>query len=271
MDVFLPGENHSLIPWSQLTRYCEIYCSWEQQERLASYRQLTNLRVLHLRFPSYETGAFRLSESAPSVFPHLCSASFYFRNGGPTAQEVIQFFDMPALEVFSVHYDVGTLRLILPRSTPRLKILRIHLHEFNSTILTEEAERALEMLSSLTEIAFIGPSLVSNRLVSRLTPYRDRLPLCPNLEIIRLSNRSFVHNDCMWTTLLGMLCARFEPTMEGISRRRKFEFHPDRWAEANDQQVVDALKRLRNEIRWDIRVGDECRMPDWDDMHLSTG
>jgi hypothetical protein len=144
------------------------------------------------------------------------------------------------------------------------------------------------MFPDLKEIAIDLPNVVSDMFFARLISYRgisipvttgrrtqdlpngvhDQLPLAPKLEIIRLSNRSFIHNGCKWRTLAGMLQARFRPTMPGISPLRTFEFFTDDWA--NDENVTMALKILRKQNHWDIRVGDECKFPAWDDLYILT-
>jgi hypothetical protein len=74
VNVRLPIQNYLRIPWSQLMRYCETDSSWhpdhDAQERLASYRQLTNLVVLCMDFVDLP----RMGE--PIILPNLRSASF---------------------------------------------------------------------------------------------------------------------------------------------------------------------------------------------------
>jgi hypothetical protein len=53
-----------------------------------------------------------------------------------------------------------------------------------------DLERALEMFPGLTEIAIDVAGLISKTDISRLITFHDKLPLCPKLETIRLSNRS---------------------------------------------------------------------------------
>jgi hypothetical protein len=99
--------------------------------------------------------------------------------------------------------------------------------------------------------------------VSRLIPLPHQLPLIgPKLGTIRFSNRSFVDGSCEWQTLVGMLQARFRPTVPGITRLRTFEFSVAELA--HDANVTSGLKALRVRNDWDIRVGDECSLPPWE-------
>ncbi|KAJ6542688.1 hypothetical protein B0H19DRAFT_1000363 [Mycena capillaripes] len=277
LHVYLPFDNHPSIPWSQLTRYCEINSPWNHwgldwhgpsQQRLASYRQLTNLLVLCMdsssNFPRMD---------APIILPNLRAASFRFSR---TTSNVVRSFEMPALEEFSIEYsdfdhsDFGRLRAstFFPTSSPRLKVLRVKTQLRYLPSGQGDLEQAFEMFPELTEITIDVPSLMSNTDISRLVPYHGQLPLVPKLEIIRLSNRSFVHNGCEWRTLVDMLQARFRPSVPGISRLHTFEFATDDWS--NDRNVMVGLQTLRMRNRWDIRVGGECRFPAWDDLPLQT-
>ncbi|KAJ6511936.1 hypothetical protein C8R47DRAFT_1207301 [Mycena vitilis] len=51
--------------------------------------------------------------------------------------------------------------------------------------------------------------------------------------------------------------------MAGLSRLRIFEFSTDDWS--NDTNVITGLKSLRTLNNWDIKAGDECRFPAWND------
>ncbi|KAJ7468675.1 hypothetical protein FB451DRAFT_1177437 [Mycena latifolia] len=266
LDMYLPQADHSHIPWSQLTRYSESSCLWDSSRRLASYRQLTNLAALRLSFDPSQDPENMIPETI--LFPNLRVVSFRFppHGHGHISMDAIRFFDMPALEAFSVHCPKGSYApLGIPRSSPHLKIFRAHMEKY--PIANGDMEEILELFPDLTEITLDAPNLISNRTISRLIPYHDRPPLGPKLEMIRLSNRAFINNACKWSTLVEMLRARFKPTVEGISPLRTFEFHPHAWA--NDELVASSLKTLRKQTRWDIKVGEECKMPQWDDLHFS--
>ncbi|KAJ6526629.1 hypothetical protein DFH09DRAFT_1285884 [Mycena vulgaris] len=263
VDVTLPPGCSSHIPWSQLTRYREINCWWDESEptdRLASYRQLENLIILRLDVLHQWLLPETMVSGVSLSFPKLRVASFRFHC--ITNIDVLQSFDMPVLEVVSVD-GFGT-SLSISGPLPCLKILRarIPLRECE-----DAAEHILEMCPALTELALDGPDLISNHLISRLTSNSDEPPICPKLQTIRFSNRAFLHNECKWTTFLEMLRARFKPTMETISPLRAFEFYVGRHA---DETVVTSLKLLRRRTQWDIKVGDECKWPEWDNLHLLT-
>ncbi|KAJ7819522.1 hypothetical protein B0H13DRAFT_2131563 [Mycena leptocephala] len=261
--VVIPLESHLHIPWSRLTRYCEIDCFW--RSKLVTTREFA--RVVHAsdRFPETDTTV---------LLPNLRVASFDINY---STTDIIRFFEMPALEEFSIrHFSRFPLRTFLPRSSPRLKILRAQSHYLSRG--PDDLECAFEMFPDLKEIAIDLPNVVSDMFFARLISYRgisipvttgrrtqdlpngvhDQLPLAPKLEIIRLCNR----------TLADMLQARFRPTMPGISPLRTFEFFTD--DRANDENVTMALKILRKQNHWDIRVGDECKFPAWDDLYILT-
>ncbi|KAJ7468683.1 hypothetical protein FB451DRAFT_1256985 [Mycena latifolia] len=267
----IPQRSHSDIPWSQLTRYCEIDCAWTAPERWAAYRQLTNLVVLRLslgwRYSSVPST--QMMQGKRISFPNLRVASFRFCYHSSSV-DLIQFFTMPALEAFSIHTSshgtyASQLHLVIPSSSPHLKILRICIRL--ARISDGDMERTLEMFPDLTELTLDTTHIISNRVVSRLTPHHDRPVLAPKLEIIRLSVLSFIPGDCKWKTLLEMLQARFKPTTEGFSALRTFEFRPN--GRMTDENVAVGLKTLKERRHWDIKVGDDS-WPEWDDLYLST-
>ncbi|KAF7345104.1 hypothetical protein MVEN_01674100 [Mycena venus] len=261
LRIIFSFSNGSDIPWSRLTRYCEIDCYWAGTDRLASYRRLTNLLVLCLRVDD----DFSQSRVDAVILPNLRAASFHLSRSTPI--KVVQYFEMPMLEAFSIeHSDAGQFQVGLPSFSPRLKILRARIHY--PPVIAGNLECTLEMFPDLTELSIDVPYLITNASVSRLVPYNDRPPLASKLEILRLSNRSFRHNSCEWRTLADMLQARFRPTMPGISRLQTFEFPVDKWA--NDGNVTTALQTLRAQNRWNIKVGGECMFPAWDDLYLTT-
>ncbi|KAJ7482207.1 hypothetical protein B0H11DRAFT_2022082 [Mycena galericulata] len=268
VDVHMPSRSDLRVPWSQLTRYCEDRCSWHRPaERLESYRQMSNLLVLRLAFQQSDSHQLlRGIHPAQSgvLLPRVLVASFR-----ETQATAIQLFDMPALEAFSSMdaYGAGQLRDYVPHSSPHLQILRVNVNVRHASpaLREDDAESILEMYPHLTEITLDVPGLILNRFISRLIPY-DRLPLAPQLEMIRFSNKSFLHQNCQWQTLVQMLKGRFQPTMDGVAALRTFEFPTDERSE--DENVMMGLRRLAKEEHWDIRVGDECRVLEWDDMHV---
>ncbi|KAJ7145785.1 hypothetical protein C8R44DRAFT_2061 [Mycena epipterygia] len=270
VEVEMPPNSSVLIPWSRLTRYCEIDCQWpwaNPLERVASYRQLTNLDALCLSLSSRAPFPEGTLVETRILLPNLRVASFRSRSPLCLMSDFTKFLDMPVLEAFSIHgLSTDEFDLCLPDFSPHLKILRVQINDLYKHEDHVTAERALEMFPGLTEITLDAPNLITDHVVSRLTPRPDQPPLCPQLEIIRFANKSFINNDCKWTTLLEMLHARFKPTVEGVSRLHSFELHADE--RANDKTVAAGLKALKVQTRWDIRVGEWCKTPDWDDLHL---
>ncbi|KAF7345115.1 hypothetical protein MVEN_01675600 [Mycena venus] len=200
----------------------------------------------------------------PVVLPNLRAASFHFTS--PAVVDMVQHLEMPMLETFSIEYAFRQFQIGLPSSSPRLKILRAQLHY--PPMNAGDLERALEMLPDLTEISIDVPHIISNGDVFRLIPVHDQLPLAPKLKIVRLLNRCFRHNSCEWRTLAAMLQARFQATMPGVSRLHTFEFSVD--DRANDHNLTTALRTLRAQHHWDIRVDRECRFPAWDELYLTS-
>ncbi|KAJ7145778.1 hypothetical protein C8R44DRAFT_655707 [Mycena epipterygia] len=270
VEVEMPPTDSVLIPWSRLTRYCEIDCSWpwaSPLERVASYRQLTNLDALCLSLSSRDPFLEGILVETRILLPNLRVASFRSCSSLCPMSDFTKFLDMPVLEAFSIHgLSTNEFNLCLPDFSPHLKILRVQINDLSARDVT--AERALEMFPDLTEITLDAPDLITDHAISRLTPRLDQSPLCRQLEIIRFANKSFVNKNCKWTTLVEMLQARFKPTVDGVSPLRLFEFQPDEWV--NDKMVAASLKALKVQTRWDIRVGDWCKMPHWDDLHLQS-
>ncbi|KAF8183749.1 hypothetical protein K438DRAFT_1937416 [Mycena galopus ATCC 62051] len=257
-NIYMPPDSQSQIPWSQLTRYCESNCTWfPYQERAASYRQLTNLRILRIELAGY----IFLETDTPVVLPNLRVAWFHFFGSSNAAMESL---DMPLLEDFTVDYpDTHCFSALLPHSSPGLKFLRVRAHsdvfESNPYDNPCDLERSLEKFPHLTEISIHVPRLISNTNISQLIPYNDQPCLAPKLEVLRLPISSFMDGSCLWQTLLDMLQARFQPTIPGISRLRRFEFATD--FRANDVFATSGLKALGARNHWDIRVGNEYEFP----------
>ncbi|KAJ7657900.1 hypothetical protein DFH06DRAFT_456695 [Mycena polygramma] len=258
--IFIP-DHHLHIPWSQLTQYSEIDCSWStinrrqtHRERVASYRQLTNLTTFCLW-----TSFFTVTE--PVVLPRLRVASFY------TDSDTMRSFEMPVLEELSMDLSPRRVPFQVP-SSPRLKILRVRINTVlsNPPNFAGDLERALELLPDLVELSVEFSDLITNTDISRLIPYNGQLPLAPKLEIIWFTNGSFIHESCKWTTLADMLQARFQPEIQGVSQLRSFEL-PKGYSVFEDDNVVAGLKALRARHHWNIRVDDECEVPTWDDLN----
>ncbi|KAJ6476244.1 hypothetical protein C8R45DRAFT_374169 [Mycena sanguinolenta] len=156
---------------------------------------------------------------------------------------------MPALEAFSIeHHDLNKFNICLPSSSSsRLRIFRAVVH-YPITV-ENDLQRVVEMFPHLTKLSIDVPTVITDTAISRLAQCND---VGPELELLRLSNRSFRQLDgCKWKTLADMLHARF--------RRRAFtfEFPTDDWA--NDVDVTMALKTLKTQNHWDIRVSASAR------------
>ncbi|KAJ7088565.1 hypothetical protein C8R43DRAFT_297656 [Mycena crocata] len=139
-------------------------CVWRTtNERLASYQQFTNLLVLRL---SSRLSSLQATPDIGILLSKLRTASFHFHLDEcdpqpirPSIEGIIQIFDMPALEAFSIDHDhVAVFYGCLPHSSPRLKILRV---KFRFTPSEEDdAKHALGMFPELTEL-FIEMHLAS--------------------------------------------------------------------------------------------------------------
>ncbi|KAJ7353666.1 hypothetical protein DFH08DRAFT_857434 [Mycena albidolilacea] len=265
MEITVRPVDGRCIPWDQLTRYCEIRCDWldGNDGRLWSYRKLTNLRILRMKLSEYRF----LETDTPLILPNLRAAilDFLLCTHSHTT-ELMQSFDMPALEDLTIRYGalVDPLRSLVPRSSPKLKYLRAHAHtSFPYADPDHHLVRILELFPGLEGIIIDIPHLITNTDVSRLIPSPHQLPLLgPKLGTIWFSNRSFVDGSCEWRTLANMLQARFQPTVPGITRLQTFEFFTEKFLD--DAIVTSGLKALKVRNDWDIRVGDECSLPSWE-------
>ncbi|KAJ7687460.1 hypothetical protein B0H14DRAFT_3055549 [Mycena olivaceomarginata] len=266
MQITIRPVDGGCIPWSQLTRYCEIECDWVDgnEGRLGSYRKLTNLRSLRMKLSEHRF----LETDTPLIFPDLRAATldFLLYTHSHTTK-LIQSFDMPALEDLTIRYGdalVDPLPFLIPRSSPKLKYLRAHAHTSFPYADPDHLARTLELFPGLEEIIIDIPHLITNTDVSRLIPSPHQLPLLgPKLGTIWFSNRSFVDSSCEWRTLASMLQARFQPMVPGITRLRTFEFFAEEFA--NDANVTSGLQALRLRNDWNIRVGDECSLAPWEE------
>ncbi|KAJ6482925.1 hypothetical protein C8R47DRAFT_1133199 [Mycena vitilis] len=93
LRVFIPSESCAHIPWSRLTEYTELQCSWGHgvPERLESYRKLTNLLVFCLDASNLH------STGVPVLLPLLRVAMI------SSSSAAIRFFEMPMF--FAVFED----------------------------------------------------------------------------------------------------------------------------------------------------------------------
>ncbi|KAJ7657888.1 hypothetical protein DFH06DRAFT_1327946 [Mycena polygramma] len=259
--------NVNAIPWSQLTRYCEVDCEWtaNTQERLPLYRNLLNLVLLSLAVAisqGRETPSFFDTDTRAVVLPNLRVACFRLNN--LTGNNILRCLEMPALEKFSIEdSDSHRFGSCMPSSSPRLKVLRVQAQI--GYVGHDEEERALGLFPDLTELSIDAPNLITEPEIVLLIPSSGQLALGRKLEIIRLSNASFFHQGCWWDTLLAMLRARFRPTVEGISQLRTFEFSTD--AGGDDQHVTAGLRTLGAQNHWDIRLR-RYGFAAWDALHL---
>ncbi|KAJ7902647.1 hypothetical protein B0H14DRAFT_3851623 [Mycena olivaceomarginata] len=199
------------------------------------------------------------------------SASRFEETDTPAAlyvAEIIQSFNMPALENFTLEYYGDThFNILIPQASPKLKSLRVQAHTRSlfDGLDPFVLERAFKFFQDLAELTVDFFNLISDSVVSRLTPNNVQLPLAPKLEILRLSNRFFVNKSCKWQTLVDILHARFRPVIQRIVQLRTFEFSDNL---ASDGHVISGLKALRTRYHWDVRVDDECKLLVWDELHL---
>jgi hypothetical protein len=221
-----------------------------------------------------ELSEYRFLETdTPLILPNLHAATLDFLLCTHShTTKLIQSFDMPALEDLTIRYGnslVDPLRFLVPRSSPKLKFLRARAYTTFPYGEPGHLDHTLELFPDLEEIIIDIPHVITNTAVSRLIPSPHELPLLgPKLGTIRFSNRSFVDGSCEWRTLVGMLQARFRPTVPGITRLRTFEFFTEEFS--NDHNVTSWLKALRVQNDWDIRVRDECSLPSWKEPDFWT-
>ncbi|KAK7027612.1 hypothetical protein R3P38DRAFT_942039 [Favolaschia claudopus] len=180
--------------------------------------------------------------------------------------------DMPMLEEFSIEYS-HTMHAFYPYGAiqPMLCLFPYCSHPCSGVYRAMagpfdppfDIGSALEQFPDLVELSLDIPNLISNTLISRLVPRDGKLPLAPKLERIHFPNRSLLHKDCLWQTLVDMLYARFCPTVHGVSRLHTFEFPTDK--RSHDVDVVAGLKTLRKRHHWNIKVGFESVFPAWNE------
>ncbi|KAK7038212.1 hypothetical protein R3P38DRAFT_2905020, partial [Favolaschia claudopus] len=118
-SLHLSTANCSCIPWTQLTKYCEIKCSWggEEANRWSSYANLQNAVDLCVHFIR--------SVRAPQQ-PVLLPALRHARLTYPGRQSILPYFDTPMLEGLSYNHPYGAgFELKLPRQLSSLRSLRV--------------------------------------------------------------------------------------------------------------------------------------------------
>ncbi|KAK7055129.1 hypothetical protein R3P38DRAFT_1345416 [Favolaschia claudopus] len=276
VSVMIETSAADSIPWSRLTRYCEVLCRWvdSEQGRLAAYRKLTSLIDLRMDLADH---TFFQAATVPVVLPNLRSVSLRIH----AIYGTIQTLAMPMLEEFNIEFShtrhlvdpytgnaIQPVLCLFPRcsshSRSNLRVFRAMSGSFSPPF---DCASALEQFPNLVELSLNVPYMVTNTLISRLVPHDGNLPLAPKLERIHFPNRSLLHNDCLWQNVLDMLYARFRPTVPGVSRLHTFEFPTD--SRGYDVDVVAGLKTLRQRNHWDIRVGSDCVFPAWDEWRMS--
>ncbi|KAJ7269524.1 hypothetical protein C8J57DRAFT_1322220 [Mycena rebaudengoi] len=268
-SIFLGPEMPLHIPWSQLTRYSERYCVWSNDGvRWAAYRQLTNVVVLLLDLSAGE----QLTHPPEScvLLPNLQTAWF---NLVPQEIYAVDQFDMPALHTLSilqeyVHKRPRRFNRIFPHpeNAPNLKDLRIR----SDHVIHRSEESACRLLDDFPELRTlyidIG-EIISTRFVTKLTPSRDGLSVLPKLEVLRLTNWSFIHQDCLWTTLAAMVQGRFRPFPDsGVRPLRTLRFFArTEWRPNNykDPVVFAGLENLRWAEGLDIHTGRDSSTADF--------
>ncbi|KAJ7269523.1 hypothetical protein C8J57DRAFT_1322216 [Mycena rebaudengoi] len=274
------------IPWSQLTSYCEHNCHWRNHgEMWAAYQQLTSVVVLRLDLSTRE-----LTHPSESRFllPNLRSAWFKL---SPQQVYAIDLFEMPALHTLSilqgyVHERPRRFDRIFPHpeNAPNLKHLRI----CSKHIILRSEESACRLLDDFPELLTLDidiGEIISSRFITKLTPSRDGLNVLPKLEVLQLTNWSFIHQDCLWTTLAAMVQGRFRPPPDsGVRQLRTLGFRPPPEAGVHafrtfqffdapgwrrggyrDPVVFAGLEQLRRGKGWDIQLGRDSSIDLWEE------
>ncbi|KAJ7269537.1 hypothetical protein C8J57DRAFT_1716626 [Mycena rebaudengoi] len=264
-SVFLGPEISLHIPWSQLTRYSERYCIWSNDGVMwAAYRQLTNVVVLLLHLPAHElTGP----PESRVLLPNLQSARFKL-----VPQEIyaVDHFDMPALNTLSIlqsyanedprHFD----RIFPhPENAPNLKHLRIR----SEHVILRSQEPPCRLLDEFPELQTLDID------IGEVISTSDSLCVLPKLAVLSLSNKSFIHQDCLWTTLTAMVQGRFRPPPDsGVRPLRTLFFALGQGRESyrkyedyRDPVVFAGLEHLRQKEEWDIQLGRDSSTEDFEE------
>ncbi|KAJ7619460.1 hypothetical protein FB45DRAFT_930853, partial [Roridomyces roridus] len=251
------------IPWSRLKRYCEQRCTGDDRGMMESYRQFTHLEVLHIDQPqrdydSDEPGSTPCDFSPRSVcLPYLHTASFI-----RTSLKVIQLFDMPKLQVYSVEdewYTPDDLLNRLPPSSSHIDTLRLRYWDTPGHIygvpdfysdddeVLMDVGRLLQMYPYLKNLAINIPQFIANHHISQLIASKE---FGRKLEFIRFSSNS-LRPGWEWPKLVEMLRTRFQlKTQGGAARLKRFEY----LNRSGDRRIVTGLETLRRIEGWDIRV-----------------
>ncbi|KAJ7072769.1 hypothetical protein C8F01DRAFT_1105150, partial [Mycena amicta] len=285
------------LPWLGLTEFSESssffsFGDMSLAEKLSTYSRLSNLVVLRLnlclRIDSHQR------PSNPITMPHLRIACFSYHMiySSSRNKDIMVFFDTPVLEACSIESTRQTsdsLSQLLPRS-PHLRILRLSLLK-PTKLQCHEIQSALRMYPELSELSIDIPSRISSAFLREMSgAVAQHRPLFPKLHTLRISDRSLLYDDPSdeWTTMKDLVVclvkSRFCP---GLSSSAMLRFRlvdvpstTEHWPSASEedaekvlwgarQDVHTALNQIREESGWDIKFGNECTLPRWDDLTLS--
>ncbi|KAF7320965.1 hypothetical protein HMN09_00183300 [Mycena chlorophos] len=273
-----PTGFHRLpVSWSNLKRLRETHCDIALQERVAVYRQLTNLLFLHLELSSH----LSLDDTALS-FPNLRVGWFHFMTGFPDpswhpSTTLLARFDMPMLEELVIQgQNTNALTQFMPQFSPQLQKLSLVFGLIINYHSPDDTERVLALYPNLRHLSLWGPHYLSEETLRCLTPGQtlDDKVLLPKLETLCISSHSFVPEECQWTTLLEMVRGRFDPPAEtAVSRLRKFHLAydaGDSWhgGEVWDEHVGRGLSALAKRTGWDIQADRLPTTPMWTEIGL---
>jgi hypothetical protein len=210
------------------------------------------------------------------LLPNLQTAWFKI-----VPQEVyaVDQFDMPALHTLSIlqsraRWHPGRFDRIFPHpeNAPNLKDLRIR----SDHVIFRSEESACRLLDEFPELQTLDIDIgevISTRFITKLTPYRDSLCVLPKLAVLSLSNKSFIHQDCLWTTLTAMVQGRFRPPPDsGVRPLRTLFFALGQGRESyrkyedyRDPVVFAGLEHLRQKEEWDIQLGRDSSTEDFEE------
>nr|GAT58946.1 predicted protein [Mycena chlorophos] len=287
IDLDLQHFGLGIIPkqiasWSSLKKFREGCCSFAPSDRVAIYRQLTNLVVLHIDLADH----FSLDNTVVA-FPNLRVGCFnfvptYSGSAWLPSTTILSSFDMPNLEELAIQGQNTTyLSQFMPRCAPQLRKVSL---AFRFVMTSPgDTERVLALYPNLRDLSLWGPHYLSEETLRCLTPGQslDEKPLLPQLEIFRVSSYSFVAEECHWTTLLQMVRGRFAPPKESAIRRlRTFQLayyeksDPSHWDYAPgrdgvwDEHVGRGLSALAKRTGWDIIADRIPVTPTWSELGL---
>ncbi|KAJ7057972.1 hypothetical protein C8F01DRAFT_1255863 [Mycena amicta] len=278
------------VPWASLVGYSQRHGSWPTD------LELSNLVLLRLDGHH----ASNIPSSGRMLLPRLRVACFRdsggYRDYSGGRCDFVPLFDTPHLEACSisfVHDMPHDLTQFLPQS-PHLRTLHVSIPAtYGDFLLDTELLAALAAMSpDLTELAINVPGKVTSRFLREMSPSANNpSPLFPKLHTLRISRASLVDLDELWPTSLpdsfvSLLQARFNPSeIYSTSKLSTFylpeicqsrdEAEPKEQSEEEQRMwgliraIHTALKKMREEKGWDVKFGDNCAMPRWDDLHLS--